>query len=324
MNLTVVGSIEIAGVRIKCWRYYRPHGSQSLREALMNSCNPVFIGIGQKLGVHTYYSYLEKFGFLKKTGIDLPGEGTSIFLKEDKVGPVELATISFGQRFKITPIQMVTAISSIANGGIHIKPRVVKQIINSETGEVKNIETIKGERVVSEDTSKKVLSMMESVVADGTGRNGKIAGYSVGGKTGTSEDGVNTNKYIASFVGVTPISNPQLVILVVLNNPTGEGGHGGGGVATPVASKILTEVLPYLEVSKDQVSEEDIAKNDVEVPNLIGLTYKEAKKILEEVGLTISIRNEVDDSKILNEHVISNQVPMAGVQILQGSSVIVE
>ncbi len=289
----------------------------------MNSCNPVFIGIGQKLGVHTYYSYLEKFGFLKKTGIDLPGEGTSIFLKEDKVGPVELATISFGQRFKITPIQMVTAISSIANGGIHLQPRIVKQIINTETGEVKNIEPIKGERVISEDTSKKVLSMMESVVADGTGRNGKIAGYSVGGKTGTSEDGVNTNKYIASFVGVTPVSNPELVILVVLNNPTGEGGHGGGGVATPVASKILTEVLSYLEVAKDQVSEEDI-KSNVDVPDVVGLTYKEAKKMLEDVGLEISIRNEINDSKILNEYVISNQVPMAGVQILEGSSVIVE
>ena len=123
---------------------------------------------------------------------------------------------------------MATAISSIANGGTYVKPRIVKQIINSETGEVNNIEPIKGEQVISEETSKKVLSMMESVVAEGTGKNAQIAGYSVGGKTGTSEDGVNTNKYIASFVGVTPISNPQIVILVVLYNPTGEGGHGGG------------------------------------------------------------------------------------------------
>lgn len=219
------GSIEIAGTRIKCWRYYRPHGSQSLREALMNSCNPVFIGIGQKLGVHTYYSYLQKFGYLKKTGIDLPGEGGSIFLAEDKVGPVELATISFGQRFEITPIQMITAISAIANGGTYIKPRIVKEIVNSQTGECKKVETEKGENVVSKTTSEKILSMMQSVVAEGTGKNGQVAGYSVGGKTGTSEDGVNTNKYVASFVGVTPVSNPKLVILVVLYNPTGEGGH---------------------------------------------------------------------------------------------------
>lgn len=123
---------------------------------------------------------------------------------------------------------MCTAVSTIANGGTYVKPRIVKQIINSETGEVKNIETVKKEKVISEETSKKVLSMMESVVAEGTGKNAQVKGYSIGGKTGTSEDGVNTNKYVASFVGVTPVSNPQLVVLVVMYNPTGEGGHGGG------------------------------------------------------------------------------------------------
>lgn len=317
------GSIEIAGVRIKCWRYYRPHGSQSLREALMNSCNPVFIGIGQKLGVHTYYSYLDKFGFLKKTGIDLPGEGASIFLKEDKVGPVELATISFGQRFKITPIQMATAISAIANGGTYIKPHIVKQIVNSKTGEIKNIEPQAEGRVISQETSTKILSMMESVVADGTGRNAQIAGYSIGGKTGTSEDGVNTNKYIASFVGVTPVTNPQLVILVVLYNPTGEGGHGGGGVATPVASQILSEVLPYLEVAKDKLDEGEI-KTVVKVPNIVGLSYKEAKKTLEECELEISLRNLEKSNTNLDEFAISSQIPLAGVEIFKGGAVIVE
>ncbi len=133
------GSITIAGVRIKCWRYYRPHGSESLREALMNSCNPVFIGLGQKLGVDTYYTYLEKFGFLGKTGIDLPGEAKGIFLDKSKVGPVELATISFGQRFEVTPIQMITMVSTIANNGERMKPRLVKQTINSQTGEVTDI-----------------------------------------------------------------------------------------------------------------------------------------------------------------------------------------
>ena len=202
------GGIEIAGVRIKCWRYYRPHGSESLRQALMNSCNPVFIGLGQKIGVQKYYSYLRKFGLLNPTGIDLPGEATSIFLAENKVGPVELATISFGQRFEITPIQLATAVSSIANGGMKVKPRVVKQIINSQTKEVKEIPVEKTERVISEETSQKVLSMMESVVSEGTGKNAKVAGYRIGGKTGTSEDGVNTNKYVTSFCGVAPIDNP--------------------------------------------------------------------------------------------------------------------
>ena len=222
------GSIEIAGVRMKCWRYYRPHGSESLRQALMNSCNPVFIGLGQKIGVQKYYSYLRKFGFLEKTGVDLPGEGNSIFLKEEKVGPVELGTIAFGQRFEITPIQMATAVSAIANGGTYISPRIVKQIINSQTGEKQDQEIKKKDRVISEETAKNVLSMMETVVAEGTGKNAQVKGYSIGGKTGTSEDGVNTGKYVTSFIGTAPISDPQVVILITLYNPTGEGGHQGG------------------------------------------------------------------------------------------------
>lgn len=216
---------------------------------------------------------------------------------------------------------MISAVSTIANGGMHIKPRVVKQIVNSKTGEVKNIEPIKNERVISEETSKKVLSMMESVVAEGTGKNAQVVGYSIGGKTGTSEDGVNTNKYVSSFVGVTPISNPQLVVLVVLYNPTGEGGHGGGGVAAPVANQILSEVLPYLEVTKDNISQEDIKMN-VEVPNIIGLTYKEAKSVAEELGVELYFRNE--NFEVSDDYIICNQVPAEGVQIMQGSGIIIE
>lgn len=218
---------------------------------------------------------------------------------------------------------MATAVSTIANGGTYIKPRVVKQIIDSESGEVTNIEPVKKEQVVSNETAKKVLSMMESVVSEGTGKNAQVKGYSIGGKTGTSEDGVNTNKYVASFVGVTPVSNPQLVVLVVLYNPTGEGGHGGGGVAAPVASKILTEALPYLEVSQDNLCKEDIKVN-VEVPNVIGLSYKEAKKKLQDLGLEITLRNNTSESEISDEFIVSNQVPNSGVQILEGGSIIVE
>lgn len=222
------GSIEIAGVRMKCWRYYNPHGSESLRQALKNSCNPVFIGLGQKIGVHKYYEYLNKFGFLKRTGIDLPGEAGSIFLKEEKVGPVELGTIAFGQRFEVTPIQMATMLATIANGGTYIAPRIVKQKINSQTREVTEMPIKKGERAISEENAKNVLSMMETVVAEGTGKNAQVKGYRVGGKTGTSEDGVNTGKYVTSFVGIAPISDPQIVMLVTLYNPTGEGGHQQG------------------------------------------------------------------------------------------------
>ena len=241
------GSIEVAGVRIKCWRYYRPHGSQSLRDGLMNSCNPVFIGLGQKIGKEKYYDYLEKFGFLNKTGIDLIGEAGSIFLKEEKVGPVELATISFGQRFEVTPIQMIAMAGTIGNKGNYVKPRVVKKIIDSATGNETIIEPVYRD-AISKETAEEILSMMTSVVDTGTGKNAKVEGYLVGGKTGTSEDGVNTGKYVTSFLGIAPTDNPCLTILVTLYNPTGEGGHQGGAVAAPVAGKILNEVISYLEL----------------------------------------------------------------------------
>ncbi len=241
------GAIEVSGTRIKCWRYYRPHGSESLRLALMNSCNPVFIGLGQKIGVTKYYEYLRKFGLFSKTGIQLPGEANSIFVKEEKAGPVELATISFGQRFEITPLQMITAVSSIANKGVYIKPRIVKSIQNSTTGEITEMPIETGQQIISKDNAEKVLSMMNSVVSEGTGKNAKVDGYEIGGKTGTSEDGVNTNKYVTSFCGVAETDNPKIVLLITLYNPTGEGGHQGGGVAAPVGGKIFSEVLPYLD-----------------------------------------------------------------------------
>jgi stage V sporulation protein D (sporulation-specific penicillin-binding protein) len=214
----------------------------------MNSCNPIFIGLGQKIGVSKYYEYLRKFGFLEKTGIDLTGEASSIFLKEEKVGPVELATISFGQRFEVTPIQMITMVSTIANNGKYVKPRIVKKIINPQTGEETEIEPEYKNQVISEETAQNVLSMMTSVVSEGTGKNARVQGYNVGGKTGTSEDGVNTGKYVTSFIGVAPTDDPQLCILVTLYNPTGESGHQGGTVAAPVAGKILNEVISYLEI----------------------------------------------------------------------------
>lgn len=306
------GGIEIAGVRIKCWRYYRPHGSQSLRDALMNSCNPVFIGIGQKIGVEKYYQYLEKFGFLKRTGIDIPGEARSIFLAKEKVGPVELATISFGQRFEVTPIHMVTMLSSIANKGRYVKPRLVKTIIDPETGKREEKEPEYGDQVIKEETSEKILSMMESVVAEGTGKGSKVEGYHIGGKTGTSEDGVNTGKYVASFIGVAPIEDPEVVILVTLYNPTGEGGHQGGGVASPVSGKILSEVLPYLELQKEK---EELA--EIKVPNLIGKTIGEAEKILKENNLLIKCE-ETDKTKI-----VTKQIPEENVVVKETTEIIV-
>ncbi len=313
-EFSCTGGIEVSGVRIKCWRYYRPHGAESLREALMNSCNPVFIGLGQRIGVEKYYSYLEKFGFLQKTGIDIPGEAGSIFLAKEKVGPVELATISFGQRFEVTPIQMVTMLSTIANKGKYVKPRLVKTIINSETEERTEIEPEYKNQVISEETANKVLNMMESVVSEGTGKNAKVEGYRIGGKTGTSEDGVNTGKYVTSFIGVAPIENPQMVILITLYNPTGEGGHQGGGVAAPVAGKIFSEVLPYLNIKK----ENEESKQQVKVPELTGKTIKEAEKILKENNLELKT-----DEGINKEEIIEKQIPEKEIWVDEGTSIIV-
>ena len=321
-NFACTGRIEVAGVSIKCWRYYRPHGSESLRTALMNSCNPIFIGLGQKLGVDTYFSYLEKFGLLSKTGVDLPGEANSIFIAKEKAGPVELATISFGQRFEITPLQLVTAVSSIANGGNLIQPRVVKATIDSETGETQEKEpVILSENVISKETSKNVLSMMESVVSLGTGKNAQVKGYSVGGKTGTSEDGVNTGKYVTSFCGVASISDPELVILITLYNPTGEGGHQGGGVAAPIGSQILSEVLPYLELKRDKEEELDPV-TEVTVPNITNMNVKDAEKVLKDLGLQMSIN--VEEGIDISEMIITNQTPKEGITINSGTKIYCE
>ena len=310
------GGIEVAGVRIKCWRYYRPHGAESLRQALMNSCNPVFIGLGQKMGVTKYYSYLRRFGLLTTTGVDLPGEAGSIFLAENKAGPVELATISFGQRFEITPLQLVTAVSAIANGGDLVQPRVVKQIVDSKTGEKRDVEVKKKGNAISKETSEKVLSMMESVVAEGTGKNAKVAGYRIGGKTGTSEDGVNTGKYVTSFIGVAPIDNPQLVMLITLYNPTGEGGHQGGGVAAPLAGQIFREILPYMEINQGNADEVEQVEQVV-APDIVGKSIADAEKLLKENGLELVLESEVEDTEAL----IKEQVPSAGIVVTKGSKV---
>lgn len=259
-----------------------------------------------------YYDYLEKFGLLSKTGIDLPGEANSIFLKENKVGPVELATISFGQRFEITPMQMLKMVATIANKGKAVNPRLVKASINSVTGERTDFEITEGQQVISEETANKVLSMMGSVVNEGTGKNAKVQGYYIGGKTGTSEDGVNTGKYVTSFVGVANVDDPEVVILIVLYNPTGEGGHQGGGVAAPIAGQVLGEVLPYLEIKK----EEESIKQEIEMPDVTGLTVNEAKKTLKELNLEVEVSGEESqDAQVID------QLPKTGIKIQEGSKI---
>ena len=206
---------------------------------------------------------------------------------------------------------MIKMLGTIANGGKAVNPRLVKSIIDSKTGEEKEIAVEQGEQDISRENANKVLNMMQSVVDEGTGKNARVEGYNIGGKTGTSEDGVNTGKRIASFVGVADTSNPELVMIVILYNPTGEGGHQGGGVAAPVAGKILAEVLPYLEITKNN---EEI-KETVKMPNVTGITFKEAKQKLKDAGIETNSSFEADT-------IITNQLPKEGINIESGTNVI--
>ena len=247
------GNETINDTKIDCWRYYNPHGSQTLRNALENSCNPAFMQLAKRIGASTLYKYYKAFGFFSKTNVGLSGESTGIFYDLSKVGPVELATMSFGQRFTITPLQMCNAICAIANNGKLLQPRLVKSMTNTDTGEVMNIETTEVRQVISAETSSKVRSMMKSVVTDGTGKNAKVEGYSVGGKSGTSEPTASnlSDGYVASFAAISPVENTQVVILLTLYAPKGDS-HQGGQVAGPVVSKMLSEILPSLGIEPDQ------------------------------------------------------------------------
>lgn len=247
------GNETINDTKIDCWRYYNPHGSQTLRNALENSCNPAFMQLAKRIGASTLYKYYKAFGFFSKTNVGLSGESTGIFYDLSKVGPVELATMSFGQRFTITPLQMCNAICAIANNGKLLQPRLVKSMTNTDTGEVMNIETTEVRQIISAETSSKVRSMMKSVVTDGTGKNAKVEGYSVGGKSGTSEPTASnlSDGYVASFAAISPVENTQVVILLTLYAPKGDS-HQGGQVAGPVVSKMLSEILPSLGIEPDQ------------------------------------------------------------------------
>ena len=296
------------------------HGSQSLRQALQNSCNPAFIQLGQKIGATTLYKYFKAFGLFGTTGIATSGEAKGIFHDEDNVGPVDLATTSFGQRFTITPLQMITAVSAIANNGTLMQPRIVKEITDADTGSVTTVEPKAVRQVISSETSKQMLSMMESVVTDGGGKYGQVTGYSVAGKTGTSEaiEG-STSGYVSSFVAVSPVDDPQLVVLLTLFNPQGQD-HYGGHIAAPVVSQILSEVLPYLEIPSNDSSanitaNEKNTSSDIKKTTLhdvTGKTAAEAKELLEEQGFKCSFT--CDSSEIITE-----QIPRKGTQLESGA-----
>ena len=264
---------------IQCHKYPNSHGAQTLRQALENSCNPAFVELGLKIGKERSYKYYEALSFFEKTGISLLGEPKygGIFYDINKIKPHELGTMSFGQRFTITPIQMIAAASAIANDGVWQQPQIVDHITNTDTGEVTTFSTTETRQVFSKETADKVASMMESVVEIGTGKKVKyddsikesMSGYSIGGKTGTSEP-INGNSngdgYVASFLAISPVENTKIVLLVILKNP-GEGvNHNGGQIAAPTAGKMLSEILPYMGIengNKDSENNSNISEKDL-------------------------------------------------------------
>ena len=239
------GYIMVEDRRIRCHKT-TGHGSETFEEGIENSCNPVFISVGLELGVDRYYDYFKSFGLLNKTGIDLPGEASTIMHKKDNIGPVELATISFGQSFQITPIQLVTTVSSFINGGTRVTPHFGMLVTDSVSGEVTELkyESISG--ICSEETSETLRYLLEQVVSDGSGNKAYVEGYEIGGKTATSQTLPRSeNKYISSFLGFAPASNPQVLVLVIIHNP--QGIYYGGTIAAPIAQEIFENILPYLD-----------------------------------------------------------------------------
>lgn len=234
--------------RIRCHKA-GGHGSESFVEATMNSCNPVFVNVGLSLGAERYYNYFEKFGLLKKTGIDLPGEANTIMHKKEDIGLVELATMSFGQSFQVTPVQLLTTVSSIVNGGKRITPHFGTEILDADGNVVETLQYPVQEGIVSEDISARMRSILEKVVSEGGGKNGQVEGYAIGGKTATSQTlPRGSGRYISSFIGFAPAENPQIITLVVIQAPKGV--YYGGTIAAPVVRKLYENILPYLEIEK--------------------------------------------------------------------------
>lgn len=311
------GNITVAGRTYNC-HLTTGHGTQTLSQAMQNSCNPVFISLGQMLGVKTFLKYFRAFGLAEKTGIDLPGESISTFHTEKTMGPVELASEAFGQTFNITPIQLITAASAAVNGGYLVQPHVVGEVRDADQKTVTAAKNLKKRQVISKETSKTIANLLYEVVAIGGGKNAYVAGYKIGGKTGTSQkvaENLTQNKenlYIGSFLGVAPADNPEIAILFMLDEPMGDNYY-GGTISAPPGGKILSEILPYLgyEPHYTEKELETMAKN---VENVTGAKVSSARATLQNAGFKVKI---VGDGETVNA-----QMPEAGAKIFDGGVVV--
>ena len=301
---------------------YEVHGNQSLRTALRNSCNAAFMQLGKNLGATKLYKYFDAFGLFEKTGVGITGDSGSSFHPLNKVGPIELAVTSFGQRFEITPLQLITAVSAISNGGTLIQPRIVKQVENNNTGIVTEIESTEVRRVISEDTSKKLRDMMKTAVEGRENTYGNVIGYSIGGKTGTSEPSINHPEegYAVSYLAVAPADEPEVIGLVVIYNPDVENPY-GSRIAAPILSKILTDVLPYMGIASDKSNTSSagaVSAKTTKVPDVINKTVTEAKKALENLGYKVITKDNGNNNSIL----VTEQVPAKGSVVIDGATIV--
>lgn len=304
---------------ISCWRKV-PHGPNSLRGALEGSCNPAFMQLGKRIGPQILYKYFDAFGLFEPVGNDIARAYKGTFTDLDSVGPVELATTSFGQRFEISPLQLITAVSAICNDGILVKPKIVKQIENTDTKSIEVVETEKIRQVISKSTSEKVKDMMQSVVTDGTGKHAAIEGYSIGGKSGTSEprQGHEEDGYVASFIGISPIENTQVVCLVTLYGIKDPEHHQGGQQAGPVVRQIFTDILPILGVTPDSTEQpEEEEDRQIAVVNVKDMTISEANSKLFSLGFNV-IYNTAEDPNVA---IVADQVPKSGVALPENSTI---
>lgn len=319
-TFTCTGYINVANETLKCWKYYAPHGTQTLTEAVGNSCNPVFVTLAQRLGIDTFYNYLETFGITEKTGIDFPGEGTSILQNKEKAGPVGLATMGYGQGVAVTPIQLITAISSLGNEGKLMKPRLVKALVDEDGNVVKEFDTEIVRQTVSKKTAEEMCEIMEFVVAEGGAGTAKVEGYRVGGKTGTANKAKNggySEQTYSSFIGMAPMDDPQVAVLVIVDNPKGV--KYGSQTAAPGAKLILEDTLRYLDLQPKYTEEEkeELSKDQVTVPDLVGEGLEDAIGILGGDGLEYKASGGTQDESF----VVQDQYPKAGEKIDRGGTV---
>jgi len=310
---------------IACSKKAPGHGSQTLAEAVQNSCNPAFMMIGQRLGIDKFYDYFEAFGLKEKTGIDLPGEASLAknIWDRDAMTNVNLATASFGQRFEVTPLQMITAFSAVINGGYLVQPYVVQSISTKDGTVVQNTETTIVRQVVSQETSQRATKILESVVSEGTGGNAYVAGYRIGGKTGSSEVGLEQDHTLVSFMGFAPADDPEVIVLLAYDRPKVKEPHSnysttgvyisGGNMAAKKAGPLIAEILDYMGVEKKYTKEESAAV-DVSTPRVTGKTVTDAAKALAEKNLKYRVVGEGD--------AVTHQVPASGAAVPGGSTVV--